>query len=289
MSGKATAHRAVAQLLARARGPAPWERRTDRGEPKKHHDAFLVWRDLPERTFAGVAALVGKSEMTLRRWAKQWAWEERVGPWDLEQQRRRDLDAAEARRKAEIERAKAAARMDERHAAIAARMSQKLGQDVLALTDGPPCETCGRQPVHLDPKVMPQWLAASQRAERIARGLHPEGEAAARAGGGTSVSVSISNTAVFVGGEPIAAVLDEESQLLADELLRRVTGLKGREHEPRPEPREPLSEAELDAIQPLPRGYRDGIGAPGLPQPRANGRGSRAQPGPVGSLDEDGA
>lgn len=64
------------------RAPEPWE--PDPAWHRARRDAFVAYRDAPERTFAKVASQLRKSSTLLRRWAAQDGWHERVALWDAE-------------------------------------------------------------------------------------------------------------------------------------------------------------------------------------------------------------
>lgn len=77
----------------------PWERLP--GETKKAYEAFLKFKDLgPNRTLAECCRIVYRGNMNsinqIKRWAKTYAWRERVEVWDAHLRRLADLAAEEA-------------------------------------------------------------------------------------------------------------------------------------------------------------------------------------------------
>ncbi|MBM5825897.1 MAG: hypothetical protein FJ054_11190 [Cyanobacteria bacterium M_surface_10_m2_119] len=64
-----------------AAAPLPFERLPE--EPAGDYAALLLYRDLgPGRSLGQAADVSGRSESTLRRLAKRWAWQERLEAYD---------------------------------------------------------------------------------------------------------------------------------------------------------------------------------------------------------------
>ena len=61
--------------------PMPFERLPE--EPAADYAALLQYRALgPGRSFSQAAVVTGRSQSTLRRLAKRWDWQKRLGAYD---------------------------------------------------------------------------------------------------------------------------------------------------------------------------------------------------------------
>lgn len=127
--------------------PQPWERRT--GESGPAFDAFVAYRDDPDRSLRAVAQQLTKSGSLIRRWSVRHHWVERACAWDDH--------VDESRRAAVVE---TAADMARRHAAQAVAVQQKA---LLRLASIDPDE--------LGPMDLLRFLVEAQRLEREARAL----------------------------------------------------------------------------------------------------------------------
>ena len=63
-----------------------WERQP--GEPQKEWEAFLLFRDMPNRSLAAVAETLGKSYRLMGRWSQRYDWNTRAADYDNELQRK---------------------------------------------------------------------------------------------------------------------------------------------------------------------------------------------------------
>jgi hypothetical protein len=68
--------------------------------------AFVIYRDMPERSYPKVARALSKSTTLIKRWASENGWQDRARAWDAECDRRRreefmEAGAEVARRQAE--------------------------------------------------------------------------------------------------------------------------------------------------------------------------------------------
>lgn len=91
-------------------------------ETGKAYAAFLVYRDLGHgRTAAEVARHFGKSAELIRRWRKQWTWDERVAAWDGHLAGARDMAWLEA----SVATPSGLAAMNQRHLAVLQQIQQK--------------------------------------------------------------------------------------------------------------------------------------------------------------------
>lgn len=116
-----------AALAYRRRAPglsadcAAWEHQP--GEPGRLFAAFTVYRELgPARTLRETAAACRARAPTVREWAREWLWEQRVVAWDRDQ-------AAKQAQAAEKERGEVA----KRHARIAAQYLNVMAAPVVEL------------------------------------------------------------------------------------------------------------------------------------------------------------
>lgn len=89
-----------------------WERQP--GEGPKPWEAFVLYRDMPDRALRKVAKQLNKSLTIIGRWSSEWNWTERVAAWDNEKDR--------IARKAHTDEI---AKMRKRHAKLAADMLEK--------------------------------------------------------------------------------------------------------------------------------------------------------------------
>ena len=64
----------------------PWE--VDSGWHQARREAFVLYRDMPERSIRAVARALGKSSTLVGRWSSQDGWPERVAAWEGECDRR---------------------------------------------------------------------------------------------------------------------------------------------------------------------------------------------------------
>lgn len=98
----------------------PWDQQPN--ETGKAYAAFLAYRDLGiARTSAEVGRQLGKSAELIRRWKKQWAWEERVAAWDGHLAGARDMAWLEAT----VATPSGLAAMNQRHLAVLQQIQQK--------------------------------------------------------------------------------------------------------------------------------------------------------------------
>ena len=56
--------------------PELWERQT--GESAKAFEAFVVYRDMENRSYRGVGQELGKSKTQIEKWARKHFWQERI-------------------------------------------------------------------------------------------------------------------------------------------------------------------------------------------------------------------
>ncbi|SDO86188.1 hypothetical protein [Selenomonas ruminantium] len=76
----------------------PWERQP--GETEKAYEAFSIYKNFgPGRQVIAVARTLQKSYTLVRRWRKQYGWEERVAAYDRENDRKEQLEVQKARKK----------------------------------------------------------------------------------------------------------------------------------------------------------------------------------------------
>jgi hypothetical protein len=122
----------------------PWERQPDESSPA--FDAFVAYRDDPDRSLRGVAARLHKSLTIVGRWSSKHRWVERCEAWDAY------LDAT--RRDATAETVADVAR---RHVAAARMMQEKA---LLRLA--------GMHPSELTPTELLRFLLAAIHLEREA-------------------------------------------------------------------------------------------------------------------------
>lgn len=132
--------------MAKSTEIKPWERQE--GETSKQFEAFVVYRDLEERSLAKAGEKLGKSKALLERWSSANRWVERVAAWDGEKDRI-----------ARQEQIKAIRKMRERHAAGAQALFTKALQGLKEL-----------KPEELTARDIVAMLAEATKTERISRG-----------------------------------------------------------------------------------------------------------------------
>lgn len=112
-----------------------WERQP--GEGPKPWEAFVIYRDMPDRALRKVAKQLGKSLTIVGRWSSEWNWLERVAAWDNEQDRISRKAHTDEIAKMRKRHAKLAAAMLEKSAAALAQMSPEdmKPQDVARMVD----------------------------------------------------------------------------------------------------------------------------------------------------------
>jgi hypothetical protein len=98
------------QIIKPARTRQPWDRRPD--ESKRAFDAFVLYRDTPDRRLASVAkALVPPcSTANIGRWVSRHQWQQRASDWDChvdEEQRAELARGRVARRRRQLQLASA--------------------------------------------------------------------------------------------------------------------------------------------------------------------------------------
>lgn len=71
---------------ARPREPRPWERQAE--ETLSAFEAFVIFRDMPTRSAAGVAVILGRNERSVKKQAVEHNWDGRALAWDNELDRR---------------------------------------------------------------------------------------------------------------------------------------------------------------------------------------------------------
>ena len=94
------------QTIEPARTRQPWDRRKD--ESKRAFDAFVLYRDSPDRKLAGVAkALVPPcSTANIGRWVSRHEWQQRASDWDchVDEEQRAELSRGRvARRRKQLQ------------------------------------------------------------------------------------------------------------------------------------------------------------------------------------------
>lgn len=68
-----------------AKEAKPWEMQPR--ETAKQFEAFVVYRDMEERSLANAGKVLGKSKAMMERWSSANKWVERVAAWDNEKDR----------------------------------------------------------------------------------------------------------------------------------------------------------------------------------------------------------
>lgn len=129
-----------------AKEAKPWERQ-DR-ETTKQFEAFVVYRDMEERSLANVGKLLGKSKAMMERWSSANNWVERVAAWENEKDRI-----------ARQEQIKEIRKMRERHAKGSVAMFAKALEGLKNL-----------KPEELTAQDIVRMFSESVKAERISRG-----------------------------------------------------------------------------------------------------------------------
>lgn len=136
----------------------PWDQQPN--ETGKAYAAFLAYRDLGlARSSAEVGRQLSKSAELIRRWKKQWRWDERVAAWDGHLAGARDMAWLEAT----VATPSGLAAMNQRHLAVLQQIQQKalLRLEQLQVAD-------------LGHAIAFQWLMEAIRAERAVYGQLPE-------------------------------------------------------------------------------------------------------------------
>lgn len=130
----------------KAKSPAPWERMPS--ETKPAWDAFVAYRDMPQRSTAAVARTLGKAKQLMDRWCSQNRWVARVAAWESE------ADARMCEGKLA-----AIADMQKRHVAFARALLKKVRARLANIrTD------------EMTPRDVSQWLELAIKVERQALG-----------------------------------------------------------------------------------------------------------------------
>jgi hypothetical protein len=105
-------------------GIQPWDRQP--GESAKAYDAFQTYLDQgPERSYAGVAAAMGKSGTWIEQWGRRYDWVTRAEAWDS-MPRRALADAYEDM----------AREIAEQHRNLATKLMAKMERNLDLLPDG---------------------------------------------------------------------------------------------------------------------------------------------------------
>lgn len=144
-----------------AKEAKPWERQD--GETNKQFEAFVVYRDMENRSLRKVAAHFGKSGALIDRWSSKNNWVDRSAAWDNEKDRI-----------ARQEQIKEIRKMRERHAKGATVMFAKALEGLKNL-----------KPDELTAKDIVAMFAESTKTERISRG--DSGEVVEQRDGGESI------------------------------------------------------------------------------------------------------
>lgn len=129
-----------------AKEAKPWERQD--GETTKQFEAFVVYRDMEERSLANTGKLLGKSKAMMERWSSANNWVERVAAWENEKDRI-----------ARQEQIKEIRKMRERHAKGSVAMFAKALEGLKNLN-----------PEELTAQDIVRMFSESVKAERISRG-----------------------------------------------------------------------------------------------------------------------
>lgn len=133
--------------LSQCAGNAPWERQ--KGESQPAYEAFVTYRDMPNRALSKTARALGKSGKIVERWTKRWGWHERIRAWDNEVDRRKREVMFE-----EIE------AMNRRHAQEAMVLQQKAVERLRELDPG-----------DLGTGQVLSYMIEAAKMERAARGV----------------------------------------------------------------------------------------------------------------------
>ena len=129
-----------------AKEAKPWERQN--GETAKQFEAFVVYRDMEERSLRQVGKILNKSVTLIGRWSGNNNWVERVAAWDNEKDRI-----------ARQEQIKEIRKMRERHAKGSVAMFAKALEGLKNL-----------KPEELTAQDVVRMFSESVKAERISRG-----------------------------------------------------------------------------------------------------------------------
>lgn len=129
-----------------AKEAKPWEMQD--GETAKQFEAFVVYRDMEERSIRQVGKILSKSDTLIARWSGKNNWVERVAAWDNEKDRI-----------ARQEQIKEIRKMRERHAKGSVAMFAKALEGLKNL-----------KPEELTAQDVVRMFSESVKAERISRG-----------------------------------------------------------------------------------------------------------------------
>lgn len=136
----------------------PWDQQP--GETGKAYAAFLAYRDLGVgRTCAEVGRALGKSSELIRRWRKQWGWDERCASWDGHLAGARDTAWLEAT----VATPSGLAAMNQRHLVVLQQIQQKALLRLESLEVG-----------DIGIQVAFAWLMSAIAQERAVYGQLPE-------------------------------------------------------------------------------------------------------------------
>ena len=81
----------------KVREAKPWERQPE--EPVTAFEAFVIYRDMENRTLSGVGQILHKAGTAVERMSSKFQWVERARQWDNELDRRlREVDISEAKK-----------------------------------------------------------------------------------------------------------------------------------------------------------------------------------------------
>jgi hypothetical protein len=148
----------VAEQVTRAAVPL-WERQA--GETSKQFEAFVVYRDMEDRTLHKTAAALGKSMTPIAHWAVKRNWRFRARAWEDHLQ---ELKLASMEQEVKD--------MVKRHAVIALGMTNKVAARLSTFDS-----------TALSASDMAKWLETAVKVERLSRGQptdnissHHEGE-----------------------------------------------------------------------------------------------------------------
>lgn len=129
-----------------AKEAKPWE--IQDGETAKQFEAFVVYRDMENRSLANTGKLLGKSKAIMERWSSANNWVERVAAWENEKDRI-----------ARQEQIKEIRKMRERHAKGSVAMFAKALEGLKNI-----------KPEELTAQDIVRMFSESVKAERISRG-----------------------------------------------------------------------------------------------------------------------
>ena len=149
------------------RGHEPWQ--ADPGWHPARREAFIVYRDMPQRSIRAVARALGKSATLIGRWSSEDDWPERVAAWQAEVDQRRREEFMEATADVSRQQAESAARIREGVDAFARSFLDQVaeyrerGEDPFAdLTPSQKLTKMG---------AAARALQSAQQVERLARGV----------------------------------------------------------------------------------------------------------------------